>query len=213
MSCCRWANRLARTAASRPGCSGLWQTTNHRAGPTVAVARAARGDLHFLDAQVARDGVLAGLIIAESGQVLDEHPLGHPLGARQLATRRQRPLRDQSEDHPLGAVTVDLAAGSDPADRRTDPQPFPDPVQHPRLAQPPQIQHLDLGRGHNADDRRSSTQNRVRHANTDHKAPRINSPRLPSSTGPVNGHYAGATADPLPSLHQANRSSMHTIAY
>ena len=46
-----------------------------------------------------------------------------------------------------------------------------------------------LGRGHNPDDRRSTTRERARHAVTDHQQPiEINSPQRPSSTGPVNGH-------------------------
>ena len=85
-----------------------------------------------------------GGVVGEPRAALDEHPLGHPPGRRQLRGRLQRPLRDQREDHPLDRLAVEPPPGGDPADRRPDLQPFPQPVQHPRPAQPPGVQHLHL---------------------------------------------------------------------
>ena len=50
---------------------------------------------------------------------------------------------DQREHHPLHRVAVQAPPGGDPADRRADPEAFPDPVQRPRRTQPAGVQHLD----------------------------------------------------------------------
>lgn len=54
-------------------------------------------------------------------------------------SRLQRALRDQREDHPFDRVAVQAPAGRDPADRRADPQSFPNPVRRPRSAQRPGV--------------------------------------------------------------------------
>ena len=43
----------------------------------------------------------------------------------------QRALDDQREDHPLDRLPLQVPAGRYPADRGTDPESFPDPVQRP----------------------------------------------------------------------------------
>ena len=90
-----------------------------------------------------------GGVVGEPGAAGDRDPLGHPAGRGELRARAPRPLRDQREQHPLGRVAVQAPAGGDPADRRADPEAFPQPVQRPRRAQPAGVQHLDLaGRRH-----------------------------------------------------------------
>ena len=83
-------------------------------------------------------------VVAESGAVGDRDPLGHPPGGGQLAARRQRPLRHQREQHPLGRAAVDPPTRRDPAQRRADAEPVPQLVQHPRPAEAARVQHLDL---------------------------------------------------------------------
>ena len=83
-------------------------------------------------------------VVAESGAVGDRDPLGHPPGGGQLAARRQRPLRHQRQQHPLGRTAVDPPTRRDPAQRRPDAQPVPQLVQHPRPAEAARVQHLDL---------------------------------------------------------------------
>ena len=83
-------------------------------------------------------------VVAEPGAVGDRDPLGHPPCGGQLAARRQRPLRHQREQHPLGRAAVDPPTRRDPAQRRPDAEPVPEPVQHPRPAEAARVQHLDL---------------------------------------------------------------------
>jgi len=85
-----------------------------------------------------------GGIVAEPAAAVEEDPLGHPPGRRQLRARLACPLRDQREDHPLGRVLVQPAPGRDPPDRRADLQPVPQLAQHPRRAHPAGVDHLHL---------------------------------------------------------------------
>ena len=82
-------------------------------------------------------------VIGEPRAALDRDPLGHPAGRGQLRPGLARPLRDQREHHPLHRVAVQAPPGGDSADRRADPEAFPDPVQRPRRTQPAGVQHLD----------------------------------------------------------------------
>ena len=82
-------------------------------------------------------------VVGEPRAAVDRDPLGHPAGRGQLRAGFQRPLRDQREHHPLHLLAVQAPPGRDPADRRADPEAFPDPVQRPRRAQPAGVQHLD----------------------------------------------------------------------
>ena len=66
-------------------------------------------------------------------------------GRRQLRPRFQGALRDQREHHPLSGRAVTAPTGGDPADRRTDPEPLPEPVQRPCPTQAAGIEDLDLG--------------------------------------------------------------------
>ena len=99
-------------------------------------------------------------VVGEPGAALDRDPLGDPAGGGQLGARLQRPLRDQREHHPLDRVAVQAPPGGDPADRRADPEPFPDPVQRPRPAEAPRVQHLDLTAACAAVDRLLRVRNR-----------------------------------------------------
>ena len=83
-------------------------------------------------------------VITESGTVGDRDPLGHPPCGGQLAARRQRPLRHQREQHPLGHAAVDPPTRRDPVQRRPDAEPLPEPVQQPRPAEAARVQHLDF---------------------------------------------------------------------
>ena len=83
-------------------------------------------------------------VVAEPETVGDRDPLGHPTGGGQLAARLQRPLRHQREQHPLGRAALDPTTRGDPAQRRADTEPVPQLIQHPRPAEAPRVQHLDL---------------------------------------------------------------------
>ncbi len=85
------------------------------------------------------------LVVGEARQAFDRDPLGDPVGRRQFAARLQRPLRNQGEHDPLDRLPVQAAAGRDPADRRPDPEPLPQPVQRPRTAERTGVQDLHLG--------------------------------------------------------------------
>ena len=102
-----------------------------------------RGDLvQRLEQEVHRP---VGGVVAEAGQVLDEHPLGHPPGARPACEPGSRARWATIAKSTRSAnAPSSRRAGGDPADRRADPQAVPQPVQHPRPAQPPGLQHLDL---------------------------------------------------------------------
>jgi len=84
-------------------------------------------------------------VVGEAGAAFNRDPLRDPLGAGQLAAPLQRALGHQREHHPLHRLTIEPAAGRDPADRRTDPVPFPNPVQRPGPTQAARVQHLDVG--------------------------------------------------------------------
>ena len=84
------------------------------------------------------------LVVGEAGQPFDRDPLRDPVGRGQLRAGLQRALRDQGEHDPLDRLTVQAAAGGDPADRRTDPEPLPDPVQRPRPTQRAGVHDVDL---------------------------------------------------------------------
>ena len=100
-----------------------------------------RGDLVQGVEQEVHRGVRG--VVGEPRAAFDRDPLGHPAGRGQLRPGLARPLRDQREHHPLHRVAVQAPPGGDPADRRADPEAFPDPVQRPRRTQPPGVQHLD----------------------------------------------------------------------
>ncbi len=92
-----------------------------------------------------------GGVLGEARAAFDGDPLGDPAGGSQLGAGFQRTLRHQREDHPLGCLPIQAATVGDPAQRGTDAQPFPQPVQRPRPTQPPGVEHLHLagpGRGH-----------------------------------------------------------------
>ena len=82
-------------------------------------------------------------VVGEPRTAGDRDPLGHPAGRGQLRPGLARPLRDQREHHPLHLLAVQAPPDRDPADRRADPEAFPDPVQRPRRTQPAGVQHLD----------------------------------------------------------------------
>jgi hypothetical protein len=79
-------------------------------------------------------------VIGEPRAARDRDPLGHPAGRGQLRPGLARPLAVQREHHPLHRVAVQAPPGGDPADRRADPETFPDPVQPPRRTQPAGVQ-------------------------------------------------------------------------
>ena len=65
------------------------------------------------------------------GASFDGDPLRDPPGRGDFAARFQGPLGDQGEDDPLDGVAVQPATFGDPADRRPDPEAFPEAVQRP----------------------------------------------------------------------------------
>ena len=101
-----------------------------------------RGDLIESVEQEVHRGVRG--VLGEPRAALDRDPLRDPTGRGQLGSGLTRPLRDECEHHPLDRVAVETTARGNLADRRTDPEAFPDPVQRPRRAQAPRVQHLDL---------------------------------------------------------------------
>ncbi len=91
------------------------------------------------------DDVVAPLLAARWPDLPHAAGLGDPVGRGQLRARLQRPLRDQSEHDPLDRLTIEATTSGDPADRRTDPEPLPDPIQRPRSAQRAGVNDLHLG--------------------------------------------------------------------
>jgi hypothetical protein len=88
-----------------------------------------------------------GLIIRQPRTAVDGHPLAHPPGGGQLAGRFQGALGDQGEHHPLDRLSVQPASGRHGTDRRADPEPLPQSVQHPCPTEAAGVQHLDLACG------------------------------------------------------------------
>ena len=80
---------------------------------------------------------------AKPRAAFDRDPFGYPAGRGQLRPGLTRSLRDQCEHHPLDHLTGQAPRGGDPADLRVDTKAFPDPVQRPRRAEAPRVQHLD----------------------------------------------------------------------
>ena len=80
-------------------------------------------------------------IIAGRRQPRDQHVLAGPAGSGQLRGRRERPVRDQGEQHPLRPL-VQAAALQQAPHRRADAQPLPQRVQHVRAAQRPGLGEL-----------------------------------------------------------------------
>jgi hypothetical protein len=70
------------------------------------------------------------LILVHAGQSRDGRVLADPVGGRQLAHRRHRPVGDQREQHPLHVGGEPPPVGGR-ADRRAHVQPVPQPVQQP----------------------------------------------------------------------------------
>jgi len=91
-----------------------------------------------LDEQVHRP---VGLIVVHLRQPGDDHVFGRPFGRGQLRHRRERPVRDQGEQHPLDR-------GREPSNRnrllyrRRDPELAPQPVEQPGPADRPGARDL-----------------------------------------------------------------------
>jgi len=75
------------------------------------------------------------------------HPLGDPPGRGQLRARLQRALRHEREQHPLDHHRVTAAPGAHLPQRSADPEPLPQPIQHPRPTQAAGVENLDLPAG------------------------------------------------------------------
>ena len=73
-------------------------------------------------------------VVAGGGQVRDQHVLVDPAGGGQLRRRGQRPVRDQGEQHPLGAL-VPPAPFEQATRLLRDPEPRPQGIQGPGAAE------------------------------------------------------------------------------
>jgi len=70
-----------------------------------------------------------GLIVAEPCAALDRDPFRDPPGRGELAARLQGALGDQGEDDPFDRFAVQTSTRRDQADRRADPEAFPEAVE------------------------------------------------------------------------------------
>ena len=72
------------------------------------------------------------------------HVVGDPAGGGELRGRRQRPIRDQREQHPLHD-RVPPGPGREAAQQGVDPEPVPQPIEQPCPAQRVGLDELQTG--------------------------------------------------------------------
>ena len=87
------------------------------------------------------------LILVHHGQSRDDGVLTHPLGGRQLAHRRDRPVGDQREQHPLHVRGEPPRVGGRPH-RRPHVQPVPQSIQQPGRPDRTRVDDLQRRRPH-----------------------------------------------------------------
>ena len=82
-------------------------------------------------------------VVGEPRAAARSRPARPPSRSRPASSPARTPAARPARTPPARPLAVQAPPGGDPADRRADPEAFPDPVQRPRRAQPAGVQHLD----------------------------------------------------------------------